>query len=118
MKSKHKGLKRLLKATQNSWQGFKAAWKLEEAFRQECVMALILIPIALFLNITPLEKLLLIVSVIFVLIVELFNSALEAIVDRFGAEFHELSGRAKDMASACVTLSLVLMVIVWVVIVL
>jgi diacylglycerol kinase (ATP) len=113
MKSQHKGFMRLLKATQNSWTGLKAAWKFEEAFRQECLLACLLIPVALLLEITPLEKILLIMSVMIVLIVELLNSAIETIVDRLGHEFHELSGRAKDIASAAVTLSLILMIVVW-----
>jgi diacylglycerol kinase (ATP) len=113
MKSPHTGFKRILKATCHSWSGFKAAWKFEAAFRQECVMALVLIPIALMLDMLAIEKILLIMSVFVVLIVELLNSAIETMVDRLGHEFHELSGRAKDIASAAVSLSLLLMVSVW-----
>jgi diacylglycerol kinase (ATP) len=107
------GFLRLFKAAQYSLAGFRAAWKFETAFWQECMLAFVLMPIALLLKITPAEKVLLIMSVVIVIIVELLNSAIEAVVDRLGQEFHELSGRAKDMGSAAVMLALMLMVFVW-----
>lgn len=116
--SKHKGMQRLVNATQYSWQGIKAAYKHEEAFRQEVWLFIVAIPLALWLGDTVIEKILMIVSVLLVMIVEILNSAIEAVVDRFGGEVHELSGRAKDMGSAAVTLSLLNVVIVWLLILL
>ncbi|MEE9352278.1 MAG: diacylglycerol kinase [Thiotrichaceae bacterium] len=109
----NKGLKRLVNAVVFSWQGIKAAYKHEEAFRQEVFLLIVAIPLALWLGETGLEKGLMISSVLLVLIVEILNSAIEAIVDRFGGEIHELSGRAKDMGSAAVTLSLLNAAIIW-----
>lgn len=94
-------------------KGLKAAWQHEAAFRQEGVLAICMVPIALLLPVTPIEKLLLIMSVFIVLIVELLNSAVEAVVDRIGDEIHPLSGRAKDIASAAVFMSLLLCGITW-----
>ena len=113
MKLGHTGFIRLIKASQYSWRGLKAAWMAEAAFRQECVLAAILLPIAFFLEVTPLEKSLLIATVLLVIIVELINSAIEAVVDRISTEFHELSGNAKDMGSAAVLFALILMGLVW-----
>lgn len=108
------GLRRLINATRYSAQGFKAAWKTEDAFRQESVLAVILIPVAVILPVSLVYKLLLIGSVILVLIVEVLNSAIEAVVDRFGGEIHPLSGKAKDLGSAAVLLALTLALITWV----
>ncbi len=108
------GLRRLINATRYSAQGFKAAWKTEDAFRQESVLAVILIPVAVLLPVSLVYKLLLIGSVILVLIVEVLNSAIEAVVDRFGGEIHPLSGKAKDLGSAAVLLALTLALITWV----
>ena len=108
------GLRRLINATRYSAQGFKAAWKTEDAFRQESVLAVILIPVAVLLPVSLVYKLLLIGSVILVLIVEVLNSAIEAVVDRFGGEIHPLSGKAKDLGSAAVLLALTLVLITWV----
>ncbi len=107
------GLRRLINATRYSAQGFKAAWKTEDAFRQESVLAVILIPVAVLLPVSLVYKLLLIGSVILVLIVEVLNSAIEAVVDRFGGEIHPLSGKAKDLGSAAVLLALTLAIIAW-----
>jgi diacylglycerol kinase (ATP) len=109
-----KGLKRLINACSFSIAGFKAVWKHEEAFRQEVLLWIITTPLALWLGQTAQDKLLLIGSVMLVMLVELFNSAIEAIVDRVGLERHELSGRAKDIGSAAVSLSLVWAAIVWI----
>lgn len=108
-----KGVKRILNACYFSAAGFKAVWTHEEAFRQEVLLFVITTPLAIWLGRTPIEKLLLIGSVVLVLLVELLNSAIEAIVDRVGLERHELSGRAKDIGSAAVMLSLVWAAITW-----
>lgn len=107
------GIRRLFRATLFSWQGYSAAWKNEAAFRQELALVVVLVPVALWLGQTALERAALIGCLLIVLIVELLNSAIEAVVDRHGSEQHELSGRAKDMGSAAVLTSLVLMVTVW-----
>ncbi len=107
------GLKRLLKATLYSWQGFKACYQKEEAFRQEAWLALVMIPLALWLGEGGLQIAMMVGSVVLVLIVEILNSAIEAVVDRIGPEHHELSGRAKDMGSAAVMFSLLNVVVIW-----
>ncbi len=107
------GLTRIIKAAGYSWQGLKAAFKNEAAFRQELLLAAILVPLAIWLATDAVQLALLISSVILVLIVEILNSAIEAVVDRFGGELHELSGRAKDMASAAVMLALMYLCVVW-----
>ena len=109
----NKGLKRLIKATGYSMAGFRAAWKSEEAFRLEALLCLALTPVALWLADDGIEAALLIGSLILVAIVELLNSAIEMVVDRVGTEYHELSGRAKDIASAAVFLSLVNASVIW-----
>ena len=108
-----KGLKRLINAMMFSWAGFKATWKHEEAFRQEVIVFFLIIPLVIWLEKDRIETVLLIVSVGWVLVVELLNSAIESVVDRIGSEYHELSGRAKDIGSASVFLSIVLAVITW-----
>ncbi len=111
--NKNKGLRRLLLAGGYSIKGLRAAWCQEAAFRQELILCLVLIPIALWLDFSVMERLLLIAVLILVLVVELLNSAIEAAIDRIGPELHELSGRAKDLGSAAVLLSLLLAVGVW-----
>jgi diacylglycerol kinase (ATP) len=107
------GFIRVVRATGYSWLGFKAAWRNESAFRQECVLGLLMFPLAFVVGKTLLEVLLLICVLALVLITELLNSAVEAVVDRIGMDHHELSGRAKDMGSAAVFVSLCLVVLVW-----
>lgn len=107
------GLKRIWNALHYSLSGFAAAYKNEAAFRQELLLALILIPAALFLPVGAIGKALMIASVLLVLIVELLNSAIEATVDRISLENHELAKRAKDMGSAAVMLSLVNLIAIW-----
>ncbi|MEI2265816.1 diacylglycerol kinase [Erwinia sp. CGal63] len=107
------GLTRIIKAAGYSWKGLRAAWQFEAAFRQEVVAAVVAIAIACWLDVAPLARVLLIGSVALVIIVEVLNSAIEAVVDRLGNEFHELSGRAKDMGSAAVLLAILLAVFVW-----
>jgi len=107
------GIRRILRATKFSAQGLAQAWQHEAAFRQELILVLLLAPVASWLGQTALERAVLIGCCLIVLIVELINSAIEAAIDRHGDEHHELSGRAKDMGSAAVLVSLVLVAIVW-----
>ena len=109
----HTGIKRIIKATGFSWQGLKAAYKNESAIRQECVLLAIALPLAFFFADSGIELALLVGSVALVLIVELINSAIEAIVDRVGTEYHELSGRAKDIGSAAVLVTLIVAGFTW-----
>lgn len=98
------GLTRIVKAAGYSVKGLKAAWKHEAAFRQELGLMIVAVVIAAWLDVTIVERILLIGCVTLVVILEIVNSAIEAVVDRIGSEFHELSGRAKDMGSAAVLL--------------
>ncbi|WP_261816251.1 diacylglycerol kinase [Vibrio gallicus] len=107
------GLNRIVKATGYSMQGLKSAFQHEAAFRQELLLALVLIPLAFLLDVGQAERMLMILSVFIVLIAELINSAIEAVVDRVGAEVNELSGRAKDIGSATVFVALLLMIYIW-----
>ena len=111
--SEAQGLKRFVNATRYSLAGLKAAWKHEEAFRMEIVAAALMLPLAFWIGTTAVQKGLLVGTCFIVLITELLNSAIEAIVDRIGVEHHELSGRAKDIGSAAVMVSLIMTVIVW-----
>lgn len=108
-----KGIYRLLMAFVYSFAGFKAAWRNEAAFRQESIATIFIIPIGLWLGETGTQRALLIGAWLIVIITELTNSAIEAIVDRTGQEYNELSGRAKDLGSAAVLVSLIACVIVW-----
>ena len=110
------GIRRVMNACGYSLQGFASALKHEEAFRQEALLAAILIPIALWLDVNAISKAIMIASVTLVLIVELLNSAIEAAVDRVSLDHHSLSKRAKDIGSAAVFLSLVNVGLVWTVI--
>jgi len=112
-KSGNTGIRRIIRAARYSAQGFAHAWKYEAAFRQEVGLTLVLVPAALWLGRSGVERLLLIGCCVLVLVVELLNSAIEATVDRIGDEHHELSGRAKDLGSAAVFVSLVIVVVVW-----
>jgi diacylglycerol kinase (ATP) len=107
------GLGRVLKAAKCSMQGFSASWKHESAFRQESLLALLCVPLAAWLA-TSVSQFALLVSVWgVVLVAELLNSAIESLTDRVSLERHELSGRAKDMGSAAVFVSLVIVALVW-----
>lgn len=108
------GFTRIIKAAGYSWAGLKAAFQHEAAFRQELALCAVMIPMGIWLGQTGIERALLIGSLLLVLIVELLNSAIEAVVDRFGGEQHELSGRAKDIGSAAVFITLLNVVVVWV----
>jgi diacylglycerol kinase (ATP) len=107
------GLKRLWNAFGYSLAGFRAAYKHEDAFRQEVLLAAILIPLAFWMPVTHIGKILMISSVLLVVIVELLNSAIEATVDRISIEDHDLAKRAKDIGSSAVMLSLINVVTVW-----
>jgi diacylglycerol kinase (ATP) len=116
-KEQNKGIRRIINATFFSMAGLRAAWRNEAAFRQECVLTLILTPVAVWLGQNAVERSLLIGTCCLVLIVELLNSAVEAVVDRVGTDHHQLSGRAKDLGSAGVFVSLLLTLVVWVLII-
>lgn len=107
------GLARVIDAFGYSMKGLAAAWRFEAAFRQEVTLAIVMIPAAFWLATNHIELILLISSVFWVLMAELANSSVEAVVDRTGHERHELSGRAKDIGSALVFTSLILLGIVW-----
>jgi diacylglycerol kinase (ATP) len=108
------GFYRIIKATGYSWKGVCAAYRHEAAFRQEVWLCSVMIPLGLYLGDNGIEKALLVSSVMLLPLTEILNSAMEAVVDRFGEEQHELSGRAKDMASAAVAFAMMLTVVVWV----
>ena len=108
-----RGWRRVVRAFGYSMQGFKVCFELEEAFRQEVFLLIPLIPLGIWLGETPVERAMLVGSLLIVPIVELLNSAIEANVDRVGLERHELSGRAKDIASAAVFSSIAFCLVVW-----
>ena len=112
------GIKRIINAFFFSMHGFAACFRTEEAFRQEVYLAIIMIPLGLWLGGTGLEKVALVGSVMLVLIVEILNTAVERAIDRISFEKHELSKEAKDMGSAAVFLSLVLCGFTWAVVLL
>jgi len=112
-RQKPTGFTRLLRAFGYSFQGFRHAWREEAAFRQETALALLVIPGGLYLGRTGVERALLVSPMLLILVVEILNSAVEAVVDRSGTERHPLSGMAKDMGSAAVMLSFVLLGTVW-----
>jgi diacylglycerol kinase (ATP) len=113
MANKLYSAKRVAKACGYSWRGLVFAWRNETAFQQEILAFLVLFPLALWLPETHLESAVLIMSLFFVLIAELFNTAVEAAIDRHGDEQHHWSGVAKDVASAAVLLALVQCALVW-----
>jgi diacylglycerol kinase (ATP) len=103
----------VIRATRYSLAGWRAAYKKESAFRQELTLALVLVPLGLWLGRSGVERALLIGSMLMVLVVELLNSAVEATVDRGGKDWDKLAGRAKDMGSAAVMTSLLLVFVIW-----
>ncbi|EJV9312405.1 TPA: diacylglycerol kinase [Vibrio vulnificus] len=107
------GIKRIIKATGYSIQGLKAAFKHEAAVRQEFALLVVAVVLATWLDVSMLERITLLAVVVLVLIVELMNSAVEAVVDRIGVEHHELSGRAKDIGSAAVLVALIFAGFTW-----
>jgi diacylglycerol kinase (ATP) len=108
-----RGPRRLLLATQWSLQGLRAAWSHESSFRLEVCLLAVLGPLGLWLGQTPIERVLLVGGCLLVLAVELLNSAIETVIERFGAEHHVLSGRAKDMGSAAVFVAMANVVLAW-----
>ena len=107
------GITRIIKAAGYSARGFIAAWRYESAFRQELALAALMVPVAFWVGRTAVEVILLMSCILLVLIVELLNSGIEAVVDRISDEHHQLSGRAKDLGSSAVFLSLMLTMAVW-----
>ncbi|KPJ67298.1 MAG: diacylglycerol kinase [Coxiella sp. DG_40] len=105
---------RLFRTLYYSLRGLITAFKTETAFRQELVLCILFIPLAFYVGHSLAEKVVLIFSIFLILIVELINSAIEAIVDRIGREHHELSARAKDISSAAVLIALVNAGVVWI----
>ena len=108
-----KGLTRLWNALGYSRDGIAAAWTNEAAFREELLLAAITIPLAFYLGETGVDRALLVSSIIFILIVEILNSAIEAVVDKASPEKHDLAKRAKDMGSAAVLFSLINAAVIW-----
>ncbi|MDH2432276.1 diacylglycerol kinase [Pokkaliibacter plantistimulans] len=113
MANKHRGMTRVIRAAGYSWQGLRQTFRQEAAFRQELGLCLVLMPFSWWLADSLVMWLLLATSLLLILICELLNSAIEAVVDRIGEELHPLSGQAKDMGSAAVFLSLFLAACVW-----
>lgn len=111
-----KGLRRLINATGYSMKGLKAAYQNEAAFREEVLLACVLVPAALLLRLPAVETVLLIGSVLLLMLVEILNSAVETVVDRIGPEIHPLSGRAKDLGSAAVFIAMGILGMTWILI--
>jgi diacylglycerol kinase (ATP) len=107
------GWTRMFGACLNSWKGLRGAFAAEQAFRHEVGLAIVLIPAGFWFGETAIEKILLVGAVLFLLIIELLNTAVETVVDRIGLERHVLSGLAKDVGSAAVLLSFVVLLLVW-----
>ena len=110
---KRRGVLRIARAFGSTWRGFCAAWREEAAFRQECLLALIVVPLGLWLGATGVERALLVGPMFLVLIIELLNSAVEAAIDRISFERHPLSGIAKELGSAAVFVAFLLLVANW-----
>lgn len=107
------GVARIVQAFFNSLAGLADAWRGESAFRQEVALAIVLMPVACLVRVTPAERAMLLTTVFIVLIVELLNSGVETAIDRIGLERNDLSKRAKDLGSAAVLVALALLVVVW-----
>lgn len=108
-----RGPRRILKAAVWSMQGLVAAWLHESSFRLEVYLFVVLAPLGWWLGETPVERVLLIGAMLLVLSMELLNSAVEAVIERYGPEFHELAGRAKDMGSAAVFVLMMNVLLTW-----
>jgi len=113
MPAKKKGLARIWAATVYSAEGLRACFRSEEAFRIESILSVFLIPLAVILGETALETAMLLFPIVLVLLVELLNSAVEAVVDRVSLDYHELSKKAKDIASGAVFVSLMTFLLIW-----
>src|ERR1039458_999667 len=112
-RNKPTGMTRLLRAFGYSFQGFRHAWREEAAFRQELLLSLLFVPAGLYLGHSGVERAMLVSPMMLILVVEILNSAVEAVVDRSGTERHPLAGMAKDMGSAAVMLSFAMLGTVW-----
>jgi diacylglycerol kinase (ATP) len=110
---KNRGLKRIWMAFCYSLKGLVSAFKHEEAFRQEFIVFLVLVALSFYFDVTPLERLMMITSAVFVMIVEIINSAIETVVDRVSTDKHKLSGRAKDYGSLAVLMSILVATATW-----
>jgi diacylglycerol kinase (ATP) len=110
------GLRRLINALGYSLSGLRLAWKDEAAFRQEVILAIILVPVAFMMPVGEIQRVLLVGSVMLVLVVEMINSAIEAVVDRVSLDIHPLAKKAKDMGSAAVLLALANAILIWIMI--
>jgi len=110
---KPEGLKRILLASKNSFRALSWLFKNESAFKQECLLLLVALPFSFWLNISTLEQVALIASILFVLLTEILNTAIEITIDRISYELHPLSVLAKDLGSAAVTISLTVMALTW-----
>ena len=108
-----RGPARIFKATQWSMQGLRAAWLHESSFRLEVYLFVVLAPVGWWAGQTPVERVLLVGSMLLVLSMELLNSAVEAVIERYGPEYHELAGRAKDMGSAAVFVLMMNVLLTW-----
>ena len=113
MKPTERGIAHLLLAARYSWQGLRSAWRYEESFRQEALVIVVSVPLAMWLARDIVDFLLLTLPVLLTLAAELGNSAIEAVVDRIGEEHHELSGRAKDFGSAMVFMNILVAAVSW-----
>jgi len=111
--AKPQGLKRIVLATKNSARALTWLFKNESAFRQECAALLLAIPVCFMLNVTLSQQFILIGAILFVMLCEIVNTAIEVIVDRISLEMHPLSGLAKDLGSAAVSISIVLALMIW-----
>ena len=110
------GLRRLVNALSYSLSGLLLAWQDEAAFRQEIILAIVLVPVAFMVPVGLTQRVLLVASVMLVLVVEMINSAIEATVDRISLDIHPLAKRAKDMGSAAVLLALTNAILIWIMI--
>lgn len=113
MKNEATGIRRIISAFRFSIQGLKSCYQSETAFKQEVWAAILLVPLSFWVTTVSTERVLLILPIFIVLIIELINTAVESLVDRVGSEYHELSGKAKDLGSAAVWLSLLLVILTW-----
>ena len=113
-RDKRQGAARFARAFGSTWRGLRAAWRDEAAFRQECALAFVVVPLGLWLGATGVERALLVGPMFLVLAIELLNSALEATVDRIGLEIHPLSGKAKELGSAAVFVGFVVLAVNWI----
>jgi len=107
------GIRKLINSTRYSWWGVRSAWKNEEAFRLECCLAAVMIPLSFVIGENLTHSLLMMISVTLVILAEIINTALESVVDRISSEQHPLAGQAKDLGSAAVFLSLLVAATVW-----